>query len=144
MTCLAPADGVGCETMLRWILCLLLVVPAPALAADDPWFGRDKWLHFGASTALAAGGYALGATIWDEPEPALAVGAAVALGAGIGKELLDLAGMGHPSWRDLAWDVAGTGVGLLLAWAIHSAVTPDEGRPVTVGAGRPLGLSLRW
>jgi putative lipoprotein len=132
--------------MSRWILCLLLVLvfPAPALAADDPWFGKDKWLHFGASTALAAGGYALGAAIWERPEPALAVGAGLALGAGVGKEILDLAGMGHPSWRDLAWDVAGTGVGLLLAWAIHSAVVPEEERPVALGAGRSLTLALRW
>lgn len=127
---------------LLWLALALLSLPAPALAASDPWFGRDKWMHFGASAALAAGGYAVGAAIWEEPEPALALGAGIALGVGIGKELYDLVGYGHPSWRDLAWDVAGTGVGLLLAWAIHRALAPDDS--ATVAAGRGFGLVLRW
>ena len=94
----------------------LLCLPAIARADDDPWFGRDKLLHFGASATLAAGGYALGAAFFDEVPPRLATGAGIALGAGIAKEVADLAGAGHASWRDLAWDVVGTGAGLLLAW----------------------------
>lgn len=76
-------------------------------------------LHFAGSAALATGGYAVGAWIWEEPEPALLLGAGISLGAGVTKELLDLGGMGHASWRDLAWDVVGTGVGLALSWGIH-------------------------
>ena len=79
---------------------------APARAADpDPWLAADKWQHFGISSALAAGGYGVGA-----------------LTAGVGKELWDLGGGGTPSWRDLTWDVAGTATGLLTAWLVDVAV----------------------
>ncbi len=37
----------------------------------------------------------------------------------MGKEALDAAGYGQPSWRDLTWDVAGTAVGLGLALVVH-------------------------
>jgi putative lipoprotein len=93
------------------------MLPTAARADDDPWFARDKALHFGASATLAAGGYALGAALFDGVPPRFATGAGLALGAGVAKELADLAGAGHASWRDLAWDVVGTGAGLLLAWS---------------------------
>jgi len=89
-----------------------------AAASDsDPWFGRDKALHFGVSVVLAAGGYAT-SSIWLEhrPERALA-GGAFSLTLGAGKELWDLSGHGDPSWRDFTWDVIGTGVGVALAVA---------------------------
>lgn len=98
-----------------------LLAPSIASASDaDPWFGRDKVLHFGASAALATTGYAVGAMFFDDVPPRLATGATLALGAGVAKELADLAGAGHASWRDFAWDVAGTGAGLLFAWGVDS------------------------
>lgn len=51
----------------------------------------------------------------------------MALGAGVAKEVADLAGLGHPSWKDLAWDVVGTGTGLLVAWAIDALVVHLSG-----------------
>jgi len=128
----------------RWLAALLfLLAPASAAAEGDPWWGKDKALHFGASAVLASGGYAVGALLWEEPGAALASGAALGLGAGVAKELLDLAGMGHPSWKDLAWDVAGTGAGLLVAWTIHQLVAPPPLEPVVVGA-RSLSLRLSF
>lgn len=106
---------------MRWLLLPVLLASLPTTASasdDDPWFGRDKKLHFAVSAGLAAGGYGLGAAFWEETSARLATGATVALGAGIAKELYDLADHGHPSWRDLAWDVIGTGTGLLLAWGV--------------------------
>lgn len=106
---------------MRWIALpvLLACLPSGASASEeDPWFGEDKKLHFAVCAGLAAGGYALGAAFWEEKSARLATGATVALGAGVAKELADLAGYGHPSWRDLAWDVIGTGTGLLLAWSV--------------------------
>lgn len=113
-----------------------------AAAQSDPWWGKDKALHFGVSAALAAGGYTAGALLWESPEAALLSGAAAGLGAGLAKEALDLAGYGHPSWKDLAWDVAGTGVGLLAAWAIHRLVAPG---PVEASAAPgQIGLRLTF
>lgn len=122
----------------------LLLLPASSLAARDPWFAKDKYLHLGASAAIATGGYALGAYLWGEPGPALATGAALALGAGVGKELLDLAGMGHPSWKDLAWDVAGTGAGLALAWSAHALLRSSADEPALAILPGRRQLALRW
>ncbi|WP_373047945.1 YfiM family protein [Vulgatibacter sp.] len=113
------------------------LVPAGAAADDDPWFGPDKVKHFGASAALAVGGYALGAAFFDEVPARLATGAGIALGAGVAKEVADLAGAGSASWRDLVWDVAGTGAGLLVAWGVDAvffapAGGADDARLVTL------------
>lgn len=102
--------------------------PAPA---PEAWVGTDKALHFTAAAALAGGGYALGALGLDAAPGRLAVGAGLAFSAGAAKEALDAAGLGTPSWRDLAWDVAGIAFGLLLSASIDYAA-----RPAWFGAGR--------
>jgi putative lipoprotein len=86
----------------------------------DPWFGRDKALHFSFSAALAGGGYGGAAllTRCEDRRWRLLAGAGVALTAGIGKELYDLSGHGDASARDLFWDAVGTATGLLVAWTI--------------------------
>jgi putative lipoprotein len=89
----------------------------------DPWFGRDKALHFGASVTLAAGGYAATSLVTDDRRIRLAVGGGFALSLGVAKELWDLQGHGDPSWRDLTWDVVGTVTGLAVATAIDWALT---------------------
>jgi len=120
---------------------LLHAVPSAA-PSGDPWLGRDKALHFGASAGLAAAGYGSGALASDEPWVPLATGAGLALGAGVAKELLDLAGLGTPSWRDLTWDLLGTATGLAGAWAVdrllfrHPAPQLALSRPL-----RRVGLS---
>lgn len=135
------------------LVTVLLSLPQRATADPDPWFAKDKMLHFGVSAALAAGGYAVGTAVWDDRAPAVLTGAGVALAAGVGKELLDLAGYGHPSWRDLAWDVVGTGAGLLLAWGIDSLVRPSPSSPpvpssatssLAVTPGRGVSFRLAW
>jgi putative lipoprotein len=92
----------------------------PALAADegDPWLARDKLLHFGLSAGLAAGGYGAAAALSREPVVRLGIGAGVALGAGLAKEMYDRRGSGQASLRDLAWDGAGTVTGLVVSWLI--------------------------
>lgn len=115
--------------MRRWAVVAALAVAlagaARAQSADpDPWFGQDKALHFGASAGIAVTGYALGG-LWDpSSEPLrLVMGGSTALAAGVAKELFDLTtGLGMPSWRDLAWDVAGTAVGLAVAWAVDRLI----------------------
>ena len=98
------------------------VTPVPSARDPDPWFGRDKALHFGASAALALGGYGATALGTDDVGHRLGVAAAVALGAGITKEIVDHATGGDPSLRDLTWDVLGTASGLLVAWLLDRFV----------------------
>jgi putative lipoprotein len=107
---------------------LLLAAPvraqqAPADRPDpDPWFGRDKALHFAASASIAVAAYGGTSLATDDRPTRVVVSASVALGAGILKELWDLSGHGDASWRDLTWDVVGTTTGVLFAYAIDWAI----------------------
>jgi len=128
--------------------CILLLPSRVEAQAEDPWFGQDKLLHFSASAALAMGGYGLGLALFDCEEPRLLLGGGIALGAGIAKELYDLGGAGHASFRDLAWDVLGTAVGLLLSWAFDYLFLPrgcdEEPAPAPPGSsllGVPVSLN---
>lgn len=85
---------------------------------DDPWFGQDKVIHYGVSAGIAGTGYAVGALIFDKRAHALAMGAGAAALAGVGKELADLGGYGHASWKDLAWDGLGLVTGCAVAWGL--------------------------
>jgi len=91
---------------------------ARAAEAADPWFGRDKALHFAATATIATAGYGGAALVTDDRKIRVVAGASLAMAAGIGKELWDLAGHGDPSWKDLAWDAIGTTTGVLTARAI--------------------------
>jgi uncharacterized protein YfiM (DUF2279 family) len=111
------------------LLALLCSTLAFGQVDPDPWFAPDKALHFSFSAGLAGLGYGGAALVTEDRGVRLAVGAGVALTAGIAKELLDLAGLGHPSWKDLAWDVAGAAVGLALSWLLDRFVfTPLASR----------------
>ena len=96
-------------------------LPARGQTVDD-WFGADKALHFSVSALLAGGGYAGAATLTPRPEVRAGVGAGFALTLGVAKEVWDAAGGGDPSWRDLAWDALGAGVGVLSAWLVDRLV----------------------
>ena len=68
-----------------------------------------------------------------ENRPArIGAGAALAVGAGVAKELWDLDGHGDASWRDLSWDLIGAATGLLVSvgvdWAVHRMFRPPPGR----------------
>lgn len=109
----------------------LWFVPRLASADEvDPWWGEDKALHFGVSVGLSAGGYGVSSLVLDERWQRATAGATFSLTLGIGKELWDLSGHGNASYKDFAWDVAGTLVGTGLALAIDLAVsgkrTDDE------------------
>jgi len=95
----------------------------------DPWFGRDKALHFGASASIAVIAYGGTSLATDDRPTRVVVAGSVALGAGILKELWDLSGHGDASWRDLTWDVVGTATGVLCAYALDWALGRLWGRP---------------
>jgi putative lipoprotein len=94
---------------------------------DDPWFGRDKALHFAASASIAVVVYAGASFHTDDRPTRIAAAATLALAAGLAKETWDLSGHGDASWRDLAWDVIGTTTGVLFAYAIDWAVSRLRG-----------------
>ena len=121
---------------VRWValplaVSLLSSTPARAPPPDpDPWFGPDKALHFTLSTMIAGGGYGLSTLFTDRIAARLAFGAGLGITVGAGKELLDLTGLGDPSWRDFAWDVFGTAVGVGIAVTIDVATrSPVAARP---------------
>jgi putative lipoprotein len=100
-----------------------VVAPAPPAPADpDPWLGRDKALHFAACATISGAAYGFGALVTPDVRLRVVFGAGAGILAGAGKELLDLAGLGDPSWRDFAWDVIGTVVGVGLAVALDASV----------------------
>ena len=127
----------------------LLAQPSAARAADpDPWLGKDKALHFGVSSLIAAGGYTIGAFVFDARGHALLAGATLSAAAGIGKETLDLAGYGDPSWKDLTWDGIGMVAGLVVAWSVDVlARGAGEKHPLIMApriTSQAVGLELRW
>ena len=104
------------------VMLAVVAQASPARAQDDdPWFARDKALHFDVSAGIAAATYGVSAGwMFDARWKALALGGGVALAAGAGKELLDATHVlgGDPSWKDFTWDVFGTLAGLALAWGV--------------------------
>lgn len=117
------------------LMVLLWSGVAAAQVDPDPWLAPDKALHFSVSAGLAGLGYG-GAALFTENRPArLAIGAGFALSAGIAKELADLAGLGSPSWKDFAWDVAGTAVGVLVSWLLDCFVFAPLFPPHPAAAG---------
>jgi len=102
-----------------------LTCARPAAASDtaaaDPWWGRDKALHLGVSTGLAATGYGVSSLWLDRSWQRASAGAAFSLTLGVGKELADWAGYGTPSYKDLLYDVAGTALGVTLAYLVDLA-----------------------
>jgi putative lipoprotein len=124
-----------------WAALLLVTLTASLTAprvarADaanaDPWFSRDKLIHFAASGSLAVVGYAGASMLTENRAARLGTGAALAVGAGVAKELWDLQGHGDASWRDLSWDLIGAATGLLVSagvdWAVHRMFRPPPGR----------------
>jgi putative lipoprotein len=100
-------------------------------ASADDWFGRDKALHFGASAIIAGSAYGVTTAFDDRRVVAFAVGGGIGLGAGIAKEGYDALGYGDPSWKDLAWDVAGTLVGLGIAYGVDALLRREPSRTQT-------------
>jgi putative lipoprotein len=87
---------------------------------------------------LAGAGYAGGALVFDAPYARWLSGAGVALGAGLAKEVYDEWWRGtYFSFKDLTWDVLGTGTGLVLSWAVDRLFFAPRG----VGTGSAAALA---
>ena len=100
----------------------MIAAAAPARAADpDPFWGKDKALHFAVAGVIAGTGYAVTTGLTEDRWKAFAVGGGVALGAGALKEGFDALGYGDPSWKDFAWDAIGAAFGLGVAFVVDAA-----------------------
>lgn len=110
--CLGPGEAAGQDLTIE----------------TDDWFGRDKMLHFGTSAAIAAGGTWVGTRLFESDAGAAGFGLVLSLGAGGLKEWSDSRGGGDPSWRDMAWNVAGAvvGAGVVYLWQRSRGSDPGE------------------
>ena len=76
----------------------------PQRPAADPWFGRDKLLHFTASAVVQCATHAVLRANGNDYRGASRGAALATLTVGVGKEVWDHYHGGDASVRDLAWD----------------------------------------
>ena len=80
----------------------------------DPWFGGDKLQHFFTSAVVQSMSYGALRSVGLNHGPALAGATVTTLSVGVAKEVHDLHVKNEFSYRDLTWDVAGTGAATIL------------------------------
>lgn len=91
--------------MVKHLLATALIA-ATASANADEWTGADKTKHVVAGAAVSS----IVTSVTKNELHGFLAGVAV----GVGKELYDAHGSGHPSMKDLAWTVAGSYMGAKL------------------------------
>lgn len=133
----------GRSAFALWAALLCLGASPSAAQAEEPRVARDKWLHFGVSASLAAGSYAVAWSAFDCRWQRVALSSGLTLALGGGKELLDLAGLGDPSWRDFAWDALGTATGVFVAWLLDVLLTNDRCPPRKEAHGEGASAECR-
>lgn len=99
---------------MKFFLVFTLATGGAPHAAPDPWFGRDKLLHFTASALIQGAAHAAFRSRSATYAQASWGAAAVTAGAGVGKELWDRRRNRDFSLRDLAWDGIGGAVGAVI------------------------------
>ena len=93
-----------------WLVFSLTQVHRP----KDPWFGGDKLQHFFTSAVVQSMSYGALRAAGVNHGPALAGATVTTLTVGVAKEVHDLQVKNEFSYRDLTWDVAGTGAATIL------------------------------
>lgn len=138
-----PAAGYGRGVVRSSApIAAVLLASSVARAEEDPWWGRDKALHFGVSALAAGGGYAASTLLVEPRWQRFALGSSAALSLGIAKELYDASGHGQASYRDLTWDAAGALVGASLALLVDIALAEPDGGG---GSGASAGtVVIQW
>jgi putative lipoprotein len=108
-----------------------VLLVAGGARAEDAWWAFDKGEHLIATTSIASVGTEVTRFWIASPWIRAAVGFGAAVVIGAGKELLDLTGLGDPSWKDFAWDLIGGAVGTVLSlgfeWLLSTLLPLGEG-----------------
>lgn len=112
MSSVAPAALVAPAVRATWSGPASL--PA-AKGTGDPWLGEDKARHLFMSFALTTLTFGAARVAGLDAHAAMPVAAGVTVVAGVGKELHDERSGRFFSFRDLAYDMLGLGLGLTLA-----------------------------
>jgi putative lipoprotein len=101
-----------------FLIALLLFTPVAATAQAhrprDAWFGVDKIKHFFMSAFIESVTFSGLQAIGANRNTAFAGAASATVGFAVGKEFYDRKHTGLFSYRDLVWDAAGAGTGLLM------------------------------
>lgn len=108
------------------LICLSLIVQpcwadslssSDTLKVSDRWFAKDKVEHLGVSAFLSGVSYSIFRDFYNNDEKSsIYFSAAFTFGAGLGKEFYDLrTPQGTFSFKDLAADILGIGLGLWIA-----------------------------
>lgn len=127
----------------KWTLPLTMLLTTETVLADD-WWGQDKALHFTISFGIGSAGYALAVPVTEHREYRALSGIGAGFAIGAAKEGYDASGAGDPSWRDFAWDVAGTAVGVLMAYAVDHLVTTALVAPGGDASRAPSALLIAF
>jgi uncharacterized protein YfiM (DUF2279 family) len=87
----------------------------------DRWFSHDKWMHLTTSYFLTVqASYALDKMFMFPQESSRNISIGLTVSLALGKELYDVYGNnGIFSWKDLVYDLLGTGLGYLTLNALH-------------------------
>ncbi len=91
--------------------------PSDGQKVSDRWLAKDKLEHLGVSAFLSGVSYSVFRDFYrNSRESSIGFSVSLSLGAGLGKEFLDLrTPRGRFSFKDLAADLVGISVGLLIA-----------------------------
>jgi putative lipoprotein len=87
----------------------------------DKWFSKDKWMHLSTAYFLTLqSSFALEKMFFVESENSRQISLGISLSFSLGKEFYDVFSKKSIfSWKDLAYDIIGGGLGYLTATAIQ-------------------------
>jgi len=105
-----PADALSGDTT---VACVMSAVETQRMS--DPWFSKDKFLHFSASAALSGLSFHVyAARLQGDLERGAVFSVSLTGLIAVSKELYDRNRTGTFSWKDLVWDGLGIAVGYLV------------------------------
>jgi len=113
-----------CALVMGLLCCAL--GPMKAQAQSDAWWGKDKQKHLLVSLSVSAATYVWLGHSGVESSLRMGVTTLLVLSAGALKEARDAMGYGHPSWKDMTWNVIGTAVGLVVAYVVERWLWPQR------------------
>ncbi len=95
--------------------------PFALIQPNDKWFSKDKWMHLTSSYFLTLqSSFAMEKMFYTKAENARYVSVGISLTFSLGKEFYDTFGKKSIfSWKDLFYDILGTGLGYLTSTALQ-------------------------